>query len=621
MNIRDKLYQDILPGVTKPARYTGGEHNMVVKEWEQTRVKMALAFPDVYEVGMSHLGGKILYGVVNQQPDMLLERAYAPWPDMEAKMRSAGLPLYSLESFRSLNEFDVIGFSLMYELSYSNVLNMLDLSGLPLLSSQRDDTMPLIVAGGTCTVNPEPMADFIDAFMIGDGEEMLVELLNCVADYRSEGKASLLKRLAQIPGVYVPALYQVNYNTDGTVQTIKPLIKDAPEKVQRRVLADLDAAYFPTAQLVPYLDIVHDRGILEVMRGCQRSCRFCQAGMVYRPVREKSLATLLEQGQKIIEQTGHDELSLASLSTADYTGVGELIPALVDRMGNQGVGVSLPSLRVDAFSVAMANEVQKVRKTTLTFAPEAGSQRLRDVINKNVREEDLLVATEAAFTAGWSGLKLYFMVGLPSETEEDWRDIIDLVFKVRAIGNRTSRRPIKLTASIANFVPKPHTPFQWRPQISREEMHTVRDYFREHGKRKGVSFDFHDAGTSFLEGVFARGDRRLGAVILEAYRQGAKFDGWREMFSLDRWQTSLIACGIDPEFYVYRQRDYQEVLPWSIIDIGVDQDYLMAEDKKAEQTALTPDCREGCEGCGICPSFEVDLDLKGEWRHAATDNV
>ncbi|MGE5380327.1 MAG: TIGR03960 family B12-binding radical SAM protein [Methylocystaceae bacterium] len=621
MNIKDKLYQDILPRVKKPARYTGGEYNMMVKDWERARVKMALAFPDVYEVGMSHLGGRILYGIVNEQPDMLLERVYAPWPDMEEQMRSEGLPLYSLESFHPVSEFDVIGFSLMYELCYTNVLNMLDLAGLPLLSRQRDQNMPLVVAGGTCTVNSEPMADFIDAFMIGDGEEVLVELLQCVAEHRDEERESLLRRLAAIPGVYVPSLYEINYYTDGTVKQVQPLAVAAPTQVKRRVVADLDAAYFPTRQLVPYLDIVHDRGILEVMRGCQRSCRFCQAGMVYRPVRERSLATLLEQGKEIIENTGHDELSLASLSTADYTEVGNLIPALVERMGNQGVGVSLPSLRVDAFSVAMANEVQKVRKTTLTFAPEAGTQRLRDVINKNVREEDLLAAAESAFTAGWSSLKLYFMVGLPTETEEDWQGIIDLVFKVRAIGSRLSRRPVKITASIANFVPKPHTPFQWHPQISREEMRTVKEYFYQHGKRKGVSFDFHDANTSFLEGVFARGDRRLGPVLLEAYQQGAKFDGWREMFQIIWWEDAFKKVGVDPAFYIYRHREYDELLPWEVIDIGVDRDYLIGENKKAEAVALTPDCREGCEGCGICPSFEVDLDLKGEWRHATQDNV
>lgn len=608
--MKDKLFRDILPRVAKPIRYVGGELNVIKKDWDQCQVKMALAFPDVYEIGMAHIGSKILYGLVNEESPHLLERAFAPWPDMEQIMREEGVELYSLESFTPLRRFDVIGFSLQYELSITNVLNMLDLAGIPLLASQRGEEHPLIIGGGPVAFNPEPFADFFDALLIGEGEGLLLEFLSCLYNNRALARKDRLTRAAAIEGVYVPSGYQVEYKADGSLAGMTPVSSAYPARVRKRLVSDLDTAYYPDKPIVPYMEIVHDRAVLEVMRGCQRACRFCHAGTVYRPVRERSVAVLKRQADTQLKNTGYDEISLASLSTLDYSGVSDLVKHLVKIYGDRGIGVSLPSLRVDAFSIDLANEVQKVRKTTLTLAPEAGTQRLRDVINKNVTEEDLFQAAEAAFSSGWKSIKLYFMIGLPTETEADLDGVLDLLARVKAIGQRHSRRAIEVRASLACFVPKAHTPFQWRAQNSIAELEAKRRYLTSR-KMKNVKLSFHDSRTSMLEGVIARGDRKLGEVILTAWQMGCRFDGWSEYFDFDKWMEAFRKCDIDPEFYVYRQRDYLELFPWDFIDTGVYKDYLVQEDQMADAAIPTADCRQaGCLDCGICIDFGVSLDVK-----------
>jgi radical SAM family uncharacterized protein len=614
--MKDRLFRDILPQVSKPARYTGGEVNMIKKDWEGAEAKMVFAFPDVYEVGMSHIGGKILYGLVNEKSNHLMERSFAPWPDMEEVMRREQIPLYSLESFRPLGDFDVIGFSMQYELSVTNVLNMLDLAGVPLWSRERQQGCPLVIAGGPVVFNPEPFAEFFDVFLIGDGEEVTLEFLDCVYKNREMARDKLLELLAGIEGVYVPSLYHVEYKENGTLKSMAPMVNGVPAKVQRRIVKDLDQAYYPDKPILPYMNIVHDRAVLEVMRGCQRSCRFCHAGMVYRPVRERSVDTLKKQAAAQLGSTGYEEISLASLSTLDYSGVSPLVKDLVKEYGPCGTGVALPSLRVDAFSIELANEVQKVRKTTLTLAPEAGTQRLRDVINKNISEEQLFAAVAAAFKSGWNALKLYFMIGLPTETEADLDGILELLKEVKTIGDRYSRRPVEIRASMACFVPKAHTPFQWEAQNSIEELENKRHYMMGQ-KRRGIKLSFHDSQTSYLEGVIARGDRRLAEAIFKAWQRGCKFDGWTEYFHYDRWLEALQESGINPDFYNLRQRSYEEIFPWDFIETGIDREYLLEENEKAKQGISTPDCRqEGCMECGVCTTMEVNLDIKGDGSNA-----
>ncbi len=607
--MQQKLICDILPRVSKPARYSGGELNIIKKNWDFSGVKMLLAFPDVYEVGMSHVGSKILYGLVNERTNHLLERCYAPWPDMENEMRKEGIPLYALESFQPIENFDVIGFSLQYELSLTNVLNMLDLGRIPVLAKDRELQHPIVIGGGPVCANPEPFADFFDALVIGDGEEVIVEILNLVESCRGAQRRDLLMQLARLEGVYVPSLYEVEYNHAGRCQAIRPVDSAAPKRVRRRVVKSLDAAYFPNKPVVPYMSVVHDRAVVEVMRGCQRGCRFCHAGMVYRPVRERRLKTLLDQAEAQIRSTGYDEISLVSLSTLDFSQVKPLVTELAQKYAAEGIGVALPSLRVDQFSVEMASQVQKVRKTTLTLAPEAGTQRLRDAINKNVSEDQLLEAASAAFSSGWNALKLYFMIGLPGEREEDLEGISDLLFKVRHRGYELSRRKVEIRASLAYFVPKAHTPFQWRAQDSIAQLQEKRRYLTRR-RLKGIKLSFHDEATSYLEGTIARGDRRMGEVILRAWQKGCRFDGWSEHFRFSAWMEAFEECGVDGDTYVTRRRAYEEFLPWDIIDSGIDREFLIQEDELAERGVSSSDCRmEGCNDCGVCTSLEVELDI------------
>jgi radical SAM family uncharacterized protein len=613
----EKQLEKILRRVQKPGRYSGGEWNAVRKDWTSTYVKMAFAFPDVYEVGMSHLGLQILYGMVNDREDALLERVFAPWPDMEEQMRSTGLPLISLESRRPLRDFDIVGFTLQYELSFTNILNMLDLAGIPLRSGDRaGGDYPLVVAGGPCAFNPEPIADFIDVFVIGEGEEAVNDLLDAYLASRRSGeqRQDLLLRLARFDGFYVPALYRVEYNDHGAVGSVTPVDESVPALVQKRVVADMDKVYFPTRMVVPAIESVHDRAMLEVQRGCTRGCRFCQAGVIYRPVREKEPENLLRQADELLGATGWGEISLTSLSTSDYSRVAPLVGELIARHGAAGVNVSLPSLRVDAFSVDLAKEVQNVRRSSLTFAPEAGTQRLRDVINKGVTGENLLEAVGAAFSAGWQSIKLYFMIGLPTETDDDLQGIANLARQVLDRGRALVRAKgrLKVTVSVSSFVPKSHTAFQWEPQNTMAELKRKQALLRDLLRGRGLVFKWHDPEGSFLEAVLSRGDRRLAAAIEAAWRNGARFDGWSEFFDLGKWQKAFTSVGIDPDWYAYRRYHYDDTLPWDHIGAGVSKKYLIREHRQSLAGAITPDCRGGRRpGCGLCPTLETKPYLAG----------
>lgn len=609
--------EKLLSRVSRPARYLGTEWNAVHKEWEENPVRMAFIYPDLYEVGMSHLGLAILYGAVNARAGMLMERAFAPGPDMEALMRQNSIPLFSLESHRPLYEFDVLGFTLQYEMSYTTILNILDLAGIPLLAGERTAAHPLIIGGGPGTANPEPLAPFFDAFLLGDGEEALPELLALVADLKKRGmindRRRVLQAIAGLPGFYVPSLYEVKYNDDGTVAEVVPREKGVPLRVAKRVIPDLDAAYFPTRPIVPFLEVIHDRIMLEVMRGCTHGCRFCQAGAIYRPVRERDLALLLRQAGELVRQTGHEEISLTSLSTADYSRVEELAQALTATYADRAVSVSLPSLRVDAFSVRLAEAVQRVRKSTLTFAPEAGTQRLRNVINKGVDEEDILTATAEAFRAGWQGIKLYFMIGLPTEEEADLLGIVHLARRILELGRKLAPggRPT-VTVSVSSFVPKPWTAFQWEPQDRIEVIKGKQEMLRRHLKGPGMKFNWHEAEISYIEAVLSRGDRRLSKAIVAAWRRGARLEGWSEHFNFALWEKAFRETGIDPAFYAYRPRRDDEVFPWDHLDFGISKAFLKMERRRAREGKVTADCRSGrCSGCGVCPGLGVDLILKG----------
>jgi len=632
--MKEKLEQ-LLPHVQKPARYIGTEWNSIHKDWDSTPLKMAFAFPDVYEVGMSHLGTRILYHIVNKRPDTLLERVFAPWVDMEKLMREQGIPLFGLESCRPLREYDLIGFTLQYEMSFTNILNMLDLAGIPLRAGERGGDYPLIIAGGPCAYNPEPLASFFDAFVIGEGEEVIHELLDAVRQWK-EGQSSghglasrkgkstkqaLLEELAKIPGVYVPSFYDVTYSEDGRVLSIRPKRTGVPEKVVKRVIKDFDAVDFPTKPIVPFMEIVHDRIMLEVLRGCTRGCRFCQAGVLYRPVREKKPETLLRQARELVGYTGYNEISLTSLSTSDYTCVGPVVESLLDEYQDKGIGISLPSLRIDSFSVDLAQQVQRVRKTGLTFAPEAGTQRLRNVINKGVTEENLVEAVTGAFQHGWTSIKLYFMIGLPTETNEDLDGIAHLANMVVRIANEMGvgrkGKGLKVTVSASSFVPKAHTPFQWEPQATLEELKAKQNYLKDRIRNRKITFNWHDANLSFIEGVFARGDRRLAAALEKAWQLGCKFDGWTEHFKFETWLEAFRQVGIEPRSYANRAFTYEETLPWEHISCGVSKDYLISEHRQAMAEAATGDCRfHGCQGCELCPDLDVEVHLQ---RGAAHD--
>ena len=594
----------MLDQVQKPTRYTGGEMNTQLKPWDSAKLHFAFCFPDTYEVGMSHLGMKILYAAMNQQPDMLCERAFMPWVDMMDLMKQEKVPLFTLESRSPLSAFDVVGFTLQYEMSYSNILAMLELGGIPLLRENRREEDPIVVAGGPCAFNPEPLADFIDAFMVGDGEEQILDLNRVIMQGREEGasRMTILKRLCAIRGVYVPALYDVKYNADGTIASMKPNCPEAPEKVLKAIIPDLDKAFYPTEIPVPYMEIIHDRIMLEIMRGCTRGCRFCQAGILYRPVRERSLEHLVELAQQLENTTGYEEISLSSLSSGDYTCLAELIRELIRRLDEKHVSISLPSLRLDSVLKDSLEATQKEKKTSLTFAPEAGTQRLRDVINKGVTEEDLMSKVSDAFHGGWSSVKLYFMMGLPTETTEDLDGIADLAKKVVdayfAVPRGERAKGLRVVCSASVFVPKPFTPFQWEPQDTQEMVREKQSHLREKLRIKGVTFNYHESDLSYLEACFARGDRRMGQVLLRAYQKGCMLDGWTELFKYDMWREAFAELGIDPAFYAYRRREKDEIMPWDVIDCGVTKEFLWREKEKAEKAQTTKDCRKGCNACG-----------------------
>ncbi|AEE91673.1 Radical SAM domain protein [Tepidanaerobacter acetatoxydans Re1] len=600
----EKLLEKLLPQVSKPTRYMGNEYNSIKKDKDNIKVHVALAFPDVYEVGMSHLGIKILYHLLNQYPDIYAERVFAPWVDFEGLMRKEGILLFSLESKTAVAEFDFLGFTLQYEMSYTNILNMLELSGIPIFSNERREGHPFVIAGGPCTYNPEPLSDIVDFFVIGEAEEVIVEIMDLYKSFkeRGESRQRFLEEVARISGVYVPSLYHVSYNDDGTMKSILPKQADIPRRIQKRLIKDLDNVYYPTNFVVPYMDIVHDRAVLEIFRGCTRGCRFCQAGMIYRPVREKSVVRLEKLAKDIIASTGYGELSLASLSTSDYSKLKQLTEILTDEFRQSRVSLSLPSLRIDAFSLELAKKVQEIKKSGLTFAPEAGTQRLRDVINKGVTAQDLLTSVKDAFSSGWKTVKLYFMIGLPTETYEDIEGIANLAFAVVDVYKKVygNTRGLKVNVSTSTFVPKPFTPFQWESQITLSEIEERQRLLRSMlRKNKNISYSWHDGKLSFLEAVFSRGDRRLGQVLKIAHDKGCKFDGWNDMFSFEKWMSAFNESGICPEFYAYRKRSKDELCPWDIIDPGIDKKFLLRELEKSQKAEITPDCRIRCHACGV----------------------
>ena len=604
MDFNDKI-EEILEQVQKAPRYTGGEMNTQIKQWEETPFHFAFCFPDTYEVGMSHLGMKILTGLINEQPWSLCERCFMPWVDMMDLLKKEHVPLFSLESRKPLREFDAVGFTLMYEMSYSNVLAMLDMGGIPLESKDRSEEDPIVLAGGGCASNPEPISDFIDAFMIGAGEEVMLEVNRAILERKEKRltRSECLRQLAQIEGVYVPSLYTAEYHADGTLKSFRPICPGVPAKVRKRFVADFDHAYFPTSVAVPYTEVVFDRITLEIMRGCTRGCRFCQAGMLYRPVRERSLETLVRQAEELVAATGYEEISLSSLSSGDYTCLPELIRELMKRMKDKRVSISLPSLRIDSVLKESLEETQQVKKSSLTFAPEAGTQRLRDVINKGVTEEDLIEKVRDAFQGGWSSVKLYFMDGLPTETFEDLDGIADLARKVVEEYFRVPKgeraKGLRVTVSCSTFVPKPHTPFQWAGQDTIPVINEKQEYLRNILKIKGVNFNWHAPHLSFLEACFSRGDRRLGRVLKRAYQRGCVLDGWNDQFKFDEWMEAFRECGLDPAFYANRTRSREELLPWDFLDCGITKEYLWKEKEKSDRAETTRDCRKGCNGCGI----------------------
>lgn len=601
--LKEKL-EPLLLKVQKPIRYVGGEYNSIVKDKAAVKTRMALCFPDNYEIGMSHLGLKILYSLINAREDCWAERVYAPWPDMEALMRENQIPLYGLESLDPLTEFDFIGFSLQYELSYTNILNMLDLAGLDPIAANRKNDDPIVFAGGPCAMNGEPLCDFIDCFQLGEGEEIMLEMIDLYQKHRASGKwdkKAFLREAAQIPGMYVPSLYEVSYHEDGTIAAITP--KDgAPEKITKRIIKDFDKVFYPETFIVPYTEVVHDRAVLEVMRGCIRGCRFCQAGFIYRPVRAKSPDTLCRQGKALCDSTGYEEMSLASLSTSDHPQVEEMLDKIIDYTQEAHINLSLPSLRVDNFSGELLEKVSRVRKSGLTFAPEAGTQRLRDVINKGVTEEEIMRTSKIAFEGGYTSVKLYFMLGLPFETMEDvlgitalGQRVVDLYY---SLPSKPKGKGVNVGISVATFVPKPFTPFQWAAQNTYDEIVEKQSALTHSVTTRKISLAWHEVRTSVLEGVIARGDRRLGKAIWNAWKMGCKFDSWEEFFDFDKWKQAIADAGLTMEFYASRERGADEIMPWDHIDVGVSKAFLRREYERASRAEVTPNCREKCAGCG-----------------------
>ena len=597
----DTLHR-ILPQVQKPARYVGGEYNQIVKDKKNVDVRVAFCFPDTYEIGMSNIGMRILYGLMNEMPGVWCERVFAPWGDMEAEMRKYAIPLYALESHDPVKAFDLIAFTIGYEMSYTNILNMLELSCVPLLAREREGLENIVFAGGVCAVNPEPLADFIDFFSLGEGEEITKEIIDCYRQAKKDGctKQEFLLRVSKIDGVYVPSFYEHTYNEDGTLAAITPK-NGAPARVRKRIIQDMDKSYFPTKTIVPSTEIVHDRTNLEIFRGCIRGCRFCQAGFCYRPVRAKSVDTLCRQAIESLEDSGNSEMTLASLSTSDYRKLPELADKLLDYCEPRKINLSLPSLRADNFSRDLMLRVQKVRKSGLTFAPEAGSQRLRDAINKNVTEHEILETCATAFSGGWNSVKLYFMLGLPTETDEDVAAIAELVNKIVYCWRQNAtnkKRRLSINLATAFFVPKPFTPFQWEKQTSPEEYLRRVHLLQSCLTARGVDYRYHESDLSRLEAVLARGDRRLSKVLLRAHELGCKLDSWDEYFRYDLWMQAFSDCGVDPEFYTTRGFAEDEILPWQTIDIGVSRDFFLRERALAYESVTTPDCRTKCAGCG-----------------------
>ena len=598
----DKRLERVLPRVQKPARYTGGEYNQIIKDKSKVDLRLAFCFPDTYEIGMSNLGMSILYHTMNSLDFVWCERAFAPWGDMYDEMKRAGIPLYALESGDPLSAFDVLAFSIGYEMAYTTVLDMLDMAGLPLRTAERTELLPIVFAGGTAAVNAEPMAPFIDLFVVGEGEEMNNELLTLLREAKLAGwtKHEFLVRAAQIGGVYVPSLYDITYHDDGTVAAITP--KDgAPEKVTKRIVEDLDAVPYPTAPIVPSTEVVHDRVSLELFRGCVRGCRFCQAGYVYRPIRSKKPDTLVRQGIETLKNTGYQDVTLLSLSTSDYRELPALCDGMLDYCEPRSIGLSLPSLRADNFSMEIMQRLQKVRKSGLTFAVEGGSQRLRDAINKNVTEEDVLRTCALAFAGGWNTVKLYYMLGLPTETDEDIVGIAEMANQVLHCWRehaKNKNRGVKITVSTSWFVPKPHSPFQWEAQITKDEYLRRVNLLRSSITARNVTYNWHDAETSLIEAVLSRGDRRVADAIEAVWRDGGRLDAWTDYFVYDRWMKAFADTGVDPDFYAHRERAVDEVLPWDMIDVGVRKQHLIRERERAYQSALSPDCRRQCAACG-----------------------